>query len=254
MNLCTDQLLLLLAEPRRIKSLSHLSHDRRSVTPQLAPIAQRYPINHGLAEEVLGLKPDLVLAGAFSARAAVDLLKRLGVRVVEFQPESSIDDIRRNVLALGDAIGEPERARAIVETMDRRLADLARDLPPPERQPVYAEIDVNYWIAGDGTLSASLANAAGVRLLGQKLGYSGSRKLPLEILATQKPDLYSHATRFADPPSLSTDALQHPALRRLEASAQTVDIPEGLARCGTPYSLDAADILARARRSLDARG
>jgi iron complex transport system substrate-binding protein len=254
MNLCTDQLALMIADPGAILSLSNLSHDKRSVTPQLADAANRYPINHGLAEEILALKPDIVLAGSFSSRASVQLLKKLGVNVVEFAPASSIADIRRDVEAMGKAVGQTGRAHALMTEMDRRLEVLAADRPAPHAQPVFAEIDVNYWIAGDGTLSADLANAAGVRLLGQKLGYRGIQKLPLELLLTQKPDLYSHATRFADPPSLSTNGLDHPALRRLEKTSHPVQIPESLTLCGTPHSLDAAEILAKARRTLGTRG
>ena len=52
MNLCTDQLALMIADPGAIVSLSNLSHDRRSVTPQAvrpAHVLQRQAIGRPIA-------------------------------------------------------------------------------------------------------------------------------------------------------------------------------------------------------------
>ena len=70
-NLCTDQLAMLLAAPGQLVSVSWLAADPRSST--MAAEAARYPANHGLAEEIFLLSPDLVLAGSYTARTAVDL-------------------------------------------------------------------------------------------------------------------------------------------------------------------------------------
>ncbi|RLA20277.1 MAG: ABC transporter substrate-binding protein, partial [Gammaproteobacteria bacterium] len=69
LNLCADQLLLQLAEPKAIASLTHLAAD-----PELSYLAEEatnYPLNYGSAEEILQLDPDLILAGSFTARPAV---------------------------------------------------------------------------------------------------------------------------------------------------------------------------------------
>ncbi|MGB0498119.1 MAG: ABC transporter substrate-binding protein, partial [Rubricella sp.] len=63
-NLCTDILVLQLADPGQIAALTFLATDPRSSI--LAEEAAGFPLIRGRAEEVFALDPDLVLAGAFS--------------------------------------------------------------------------------------------------------------------------------------------------------------------------------------------
>ena len=62
MNLCTDELLMRLVDPSRIASVTYLSQQSVNAPLGLDSIASKLKINHGLAEEILMQKPDLVLA------------------------------------------------------------------------------------------------------------------------------------------------------------------------------------------------
>src|ERR1700724_2889547 len=63
MNVCTDQLLLPLADPTQILGLSRFSRD--AWQSFAADDARRYRILSGGAEDILVLKPDIVVAGLF---------------------------------------------------------------------------------------------------------------------------------------------------------------------------------------------
>ena len=73
MNLCTDQMVLLLADPDQITSLSRLARDPRSSS--LAQEASAHPQNAGGAEEIYLSAPDLVLAGQYSDKATLAMLR-----------------------------------------------------------------------------------------------------------------------------------------------------------------------------------
>ena len=94
-HLCGDQLLLLLADRDRLRSISFFATDPD--LSQLADLAKGLPRNRGLAEEILPLAPDIVFAGAFAARPTVHLLRRLGVKVAEVPTAVTFDDIRQNI-------------------------------------------------------------------------------------------------------------------------------------------------------------
>ena len=79
MNVCTDQLLLLLVDKTRIASLSYFATD--AGYSSLAMEAAGIPLNRGQADEVMALHPDLVLTSAFSATFAANALQRLSQRV-----------------------------------------------------------------------------------------------------------------------------------------------------------------------------
>jgi iron complex transport system substrate-binding protein len=125
MNLCTDQLAMLIAAPGQLHSVSHLA--RREDASVLFREAAAYAVNHGEAEEIFLMKPDLVLAGTFSARATVSLLRRLGIRVEEFAAEISFADIYASIARMGDLLGQREEADALVAQLGQRLAAYAAE-------------------------------------------------------------------------------------------------------------------------------
>ncbi len=122
MNVCTDQMAMLVADKGQLYSVSYLSTD--GSTSALAAEAKSYVVNHGLAEEIFLMKPDLVIAGTYTTRTTVDLLKRLGFAVEEFAPEASIAEVRANLLRMGKLLGRQQRADRLVAEMDAEIGRL----------------------------------------------------------------------------------------------------------------------------------
>ena len=83
MNVCTDQLLLTLADPAQILGLEPV-FARRAGNPGRPTMRSRFPILSGGAEDVLVLKPDVVVASLFDKRSTRELLKANGLHLVEF--------------------------------------------------------------------------------------------------------------------------------------------------------------------------
>lgn len=252
MNLCTDQLLMRLVEPERIASISFLSFEPGETPAELQPILKQLRQNRGLAEQVLMLKPDLILAGQYSTLTTTPLLQKLGYKVVLFSPDNSFGDMRANIRKLGEAVGEQARAEKMIADFDRDLAALRAGLPSGP-MPVYADIGVNNWMAGRGTLSTEVANAGGFRTLGETVGYDGYRSIPLEQLVRHAPDLISSSSGYANPPSMATQALGHPLIRDMIAKSQTIELASRYTTCANPSSLDAVRLLVEARKAVDAK-
>ena len=91
MNLCTDQLLLLLVDKSRIASLSYFAANPDYSA--LANLAADIPANRGQADEVITFAPDLVLTSQFSATLAANLLERMHYDVHRLGFAASLDDI-----------------------------------------------------------------------------------------------------------------------------------------------------------------
>ena len=250
MNQCTDLLLLLLVDPERIASISFVSSQPQWTPPDYAGVISRLPSNRGIAEEVLALKGDLVVTESFNNRQTVQLLRRLGYSVAEFDAETGFSSIRANILRMGDLVGEAARAQAIVAAFDARLAGLRAKASAQTSAGagIFADVGVNGWVSGEGTLMADVANAAGYRTLGQAMGVAGFRNLSLDQIVAAKPDMIALSNAWTSPPSEATNALRHPAFRDLARSATRVDIPDRLTICGSPATLDAVELIEKARR------
>ena len=100
MNVCTDQLLLPLADPAQILGLSRFSRD--AWQSWAADDARRYPILSGGAEDVLVLKPDIVVASLFDKRSTRELLKAHGLHLAEFAVPRNLDEVKAQIREMGE--------------------------------------------------------------------------------------------------------------------------------------------------------
>lgn len=235
MNLCTDQLALMLAAPGQLISVSALSQDARASV--MAAKASTLPANHGLAEEIFLMRPDLVLAGRFSSPATLDMVRRLGLRVETFDPESTLDDIRANLHRMGHVLGREGTATATITQFD---ADLAA-LPRPEAHPRAASYGANSYAEGPDSLAGQIIAAAGYDNIAAERGLSFGGTLPLEVLMLSAPDLIIRGAPY--PGSSRAEAvLDHPGLRALAPQFRT----DRDWVCGTPHILRAVAKLQQA--------
>jgi iron complex transport system substrate-binding protein len=244
-NLCTDQLAMLLAAPGQLVAVSHLAADPRSSA--MAGRAADFPQTRGDAESVFLLRPDLVLAGTFTARATVDLLRRLGIPVVELPPVSRLDAVAGQMLAVGRALGREDEAAAMAQDFEATLAALRADAP---RRPATAALyQANGYTAGVGTLADDVLAATGFRNLAAEAGLAGGGILALETLVMAAPDLIVTAGRYPGA-SRSEEILAHPALLRAAGAAGRHRLSDPDWVCGTPHLLRAVAGMAAARRAL----
>ncbi|MFD1882272.1 ABC transporter substrate-binding protein [Paracoccus pacificus] len=235
MNLCTDQLAMLIAAPGQVVSVSALARD-----PQLslmADQARELAVNHGRAEEVYLLTPDLVLAEPYSATAAVQMLTRLGVRVETVPSVNSIADLRDGILRMGALLGRPERAAQVLADFDSALADVPK--AAPRLATTYA---ANGFAAGRRSLPGDVLRRAGYTLLTDQLGRPYGGSLPLELLVLADPDLIVTGSRYAQP-SRAEGVLDHPALAGLTAERRVVPDRDWI--CGLPHLAEVVAGLAR---------
>ena len=248
-NLCTDQLALLMAPRSTILSVSYLA--ARPDISFWSDKATGIFLNHGRSEEILPLAPDIVLAGRYTSRPTVFLLQRLGYDVLDQDISRSIAEVRQRVLQVGQALAEEDEAQALIEAMDRRLAALV--LAAGARRPTAVYYQANGYTAGDDTLVGDIIGHAGLENLGGRLGLRGHGSMPLETLLELKPDILIRDDQQPEMPVLAYEVLRHPALKALIDRSLQVVVPRRLWICGIPAVVEAVAILSEARRRLTER-
>ena len=241
MNLCTDQLAMMLAPPGQLISVSYLARDPEASA--MAGEAQAFPVNHGLAEEIFLLKPDLVIAGQYTTQATVLMLRRLGIPVAVMAPANSLEDVRDRIIEMGAHLGYPEKATALVAEFDEDLGRFARYAEDGPRAAIYA---AHGYTSGPKSLSGDILRAAGLRNVAEEAGLDRGGMLALERLVMLAPDLVVLSQR-RDGNSRAEEILNHPALRALLEEAGVAPLTDRDWVCGTPHVLRAIAGLANER-------
>jgi iron complex transport system substrate-binding protein len=238
-NLCTDQLLVTLADPDQILGLSPFARDPfRSWDKNKAA---QFRLLSGEAEDVLALKPDVVVAGRFTKRATRELLKDKGLKVAEFDPARSLDDVKKQLRQMGALVKHPERAESEIAKLDAAIAH-ARAAARRTSLRVLS-VSRRGWVSGGDNLTTSLLSAVGLQNAGGELGLKAGGFASLEAIITLKPDLLlvTDTTDFAEDEGRAF--LLHPALEKTYPPSKRLVLPERLMACGGPTMVEALDHL-----------
>lgn len=245
LNLCTDQLVLMLVPRARIASVTDWAV--RPESSYMAAAAQGIPTNHGLAETALAQNPDLILAGEYTDTTMLNLLRQLGYRVEVVKVPRNFDDARAYILRVGDLVGESAAAQKLLAAMDARLQRI--DAEVKQRSPLLAAAYApNGLTVGRGAVLAQIIERAGWRNLGSELQISGYGQLSLEQLLIAQPQLLVlDVTAESSAGSIAHRYLTHPALESVMQHARIVTMPPSLSECVGPMTVDAIDLLVTQR-------
>lgn len=237
MNLCTDELAMLLAAPGQLVSVSFLASDPH--VSAMAKQAAAYPKNDGQAEAIFLLHPDLVLAGPYSSRATISLLRRLGVKVVIVPLPKRLSDVPRIIRKAGAALGRQATADKMATRFRDELARLRARPLPRDRAVLFGP---SGFTSGKGTLDTQILAAGGFRNVAAELGLKGYAKLPLEQLVMAAPDLVIGAPHYPGQ-SRPEAIMHHPALRAMHPRLGNRVVRGPSWDCGTPKLLGAISAL-----------
>lgn len=160
LNLCTDELLLLLAASTQIVSVTHLS--RSEAESPLWRVARRYPKNDGSLLSVAALKPDLVLTMGGGARDRVGIARKLGIRTLDIPYPRTISDIEAGIGKVAGALGRPAEGQRLIA----RITALQRTKPASQADTI--------WLGGGGRSVGSTSLAA------EWMALAGFRQRPLQ--------------------------------------------------------------------------
>lgn len=231
-NLCADQHVVLLADRAQIAALSPLAADTAlSAVADRATGIRRTRVD---AESVLALNPGLVVAGGWGGRGLAPLLRARGIALLRLDLAHDFDAIRAQLVAVGEAVGQPARAAAAIAAMDAALG--AIDARP---RPAALVWQAAGFTPGRGTLADAVLHAAGRRNAAPFAGYGSVR---LEALVAAPPGLLVLPARTQGAgASLSEALLAHPAL----AAIPTARIEPAWLACGSVATVAAVAALAR---------
>jgi iron complex transport system substrate-binding protein len=247
LNPCLDAILVRVADPAQVAALSHWSREPISSSVGAAEAA-RFPFTYETAEEIIALKPDLVLASRHTALATRNALTGLGIPMAFFGTPSSVAESLDQVRRIAELAGHPERGEAEVRRIEAALAAAA---PPPGAAPVRALVyERNGFASGPHTLMDELLRRTGFSNAAVEYGYRRSADIPLDLVVTRPPKVLLSGETTPGEPSWGERVMRHPALQALRGRVRIIAFPVHLMNCGGPNIVEAAQRLAAARREV----
>lgn len=244
-NPCADVLLMKLVDPGQIAAISHYSHDARA-TSIPHDQALQFTATSGTAEEILAMKPDIVVASSIVPLPTKQALDRLKIPLVQLTIPQSIAESKAQIRQLSAVLGTPKRGERLNRFIDRTLAQT--------RGGKGRRISALIWrsgglVPGDGTLPDEIMRHTGFRNVSSGYGLKRWGYLSLEKLVANPPRvIFSGAG-----PARSNQGdrkLSHPVLDRLSRRIAFVGYPSRLLNCSGVTVIEALQTMAEARKNL----
>lgn len=205
LNLCTDELLLALAAPEQIVSVTHLAQQPQET--MLWRAARRYPRNDGSLLSVVPLKPDLILTMGGGARDRARIAKRLGIRTLDLPYPQRLADIERSIATVAAALGRPQAGRQWLSRIDQLKQTRAR-----------TTFDT-IWLGGGGRSVAATGLASDwMTLAGFRQRPLNGDRVTLEQLLIRPPAVLLRSDYRSGQYSGAQRWLTHPLAKRTDRS------------------------------------
>lgn len=227
LGVCADQLLLALADPIQIASLSSEAGNPR--ISYLADLAAPHPQGGGGVEALVGYLPDLVLADGTTSPATSDLIEALGYTTVQLQSVASIDEAIAQILLVGVILGREAEGQALADLVDTARHQAARN----NRGDTVVSIRSGGEVSGATSLMTNLLAVIGLNNVGDELS-SGAGRISLEALVATPPTYLVVPETESIAVGGGLAMLQHPALAHVFPPARRLLVPDRLTHCAGP--------------------
>lgn len=240
LDYCADQYVLKFADRDQILAVSP---DAVKGFSYMREAADGSPTVRPRAEDVLLLKPDLVVRSYGGGPNAAAFFERAGVRVLQVGWASNVDgddigSIPSLIRHMAKGLGHAERGDALVDEFRERLAAIS--MHRNDETALY--MTPGGVTTGPGSLVHDMLSTAGLENFETQPGW---RSLPLERLAYEQPDIVAAAffETHTNHPAAWSEA-KHPIARDQLENRELVSLEGAWTACGGWFILDAIEALA----------
>ena len=199
-------------------------------------------------EQIVSLKPDLVLAAEINTPEQVKQLEDLGLTVYYLKNPTTLEEMYHNLELVAQMTGHSEEAATLIESLKDRVAAVDEKVASVSSRPrVFYELDATDpakpFTAGKGTFITQLIDRAGGENIAADL--DGYPQLSLEQVVAADPDfiILGDARYGVSPESIA----DRPGWENLSAvkNEQVVPFNDDLVSRPGPRLVDALEELAK---------
>ncbi len=243
LNPCLDAILVQVADRGQIAALSHYSAQPGATS--IGALGVTFPITHESAEEIVALRPDLVLVAGQAGPTTRAALQRMNIPTATFGVPFTVDQSCQQVRRIAALVARPERGKALVARIQRALAASA---PAPGDPPLSALVfEAGGLVSARGTLIDEVMTRAGFTNAATRYGLTRTGAVSLERLIADPPQVLLAGEASPGAPTWADRIMHHPALAAVGPRMYRAAFPEHLTFCGGPVLIEAAATLAAIR-------
>ena len=225
LNLCADPYLMGFAAPEQILALAPQSRD-----PSLSPfseMAAQFPTTQGGIEDLLILRPDLVILSPYTSANKRNLIEATGIPTLTIDAANRYTDARDDILILGKAIGREQQAQSYLRALDDSLVH-AQKIPLQDVRLL--ALQRRGMTVGKGHVLDDIMQLSGAINLGRQ-GDMPMRQLGLEAILQAQADFILLNNTALSARDRGSEILIHPSISKQFPPEKIITLDAALTLC-----------------------
>lgn len=235
---CVDAILYEIADENQILGLSHYSFDEKSSSIDVNYAKKFKPLSGG-AEDIIAIKPDLVIAGSHISPQTIAQLNKLAIPVFTLGSPQTIEEAKTQINDIAKKIDQEERGKIFISKIDKAIINAKTD---DNQKPKAIMFQGGGIVPGAGTLGDEMLKTAGFENVASQYSNSAYNVLTLENLLFNPPQIMLSDANFNNGRVIS-----HPALKKSKVSIYAADFPSKYLNCAGAKLVPALNRLSQIR-------
>lgn len=192
MSISTDEILVDLVDSKRIVGFSRLVDvpGISNVIEQARTVKGR--VHSGNTENIISLRPDLIIAPDFTPKELIQTLRDMGINVYLYRTPHTISEIKNIIKDIANVVGENPKAEVIIGKMDEKLSMVKSktgNIGYTDQKRIIL-MDTNGAFYMPNSSFSNISRHAGARDATQELGYDKNCILSQEEIVRLNPDVF----------------------------------------------------------------
>ena len=186
LSLASDEILLDIIDDNRIIGVTYLAGNENLSNVHLKSGFVPNKLRPNL-EQLIEVRPDLVIVADYIDFAFLNQIEKSGIRTLYLKNLNSIENINKNILLIGEAVCEKEKAQKIVSDMGSKIERI-KNRKLSSRPEILYLFPSLFTSGADSTVGEIIEIAGGINI-GKMAGIKGNKKISREYIVESDPDI-----------------------------------------------------------------
>lgn len=219
-----DNMLLGIVEQERVVAVSSTMLDPN--VSYIAPEDVAKPVKLSFDtpfEQIVALKPDLIIARASNGAERIQSFRDLGIPVYVTIYPSTVEDVKKQIRGITEVVGEKERGDKLIAKLNQELQSITNVVQAfkGREQSIMLVSKMNHNYGGKGSSFDDMCHYAQLKNAPAEIGVMNGQLMDKEVMLRANPDHFvlseAWEIRHGELDAYKKEFLDDPAIRHLKA-------------------------------------
>lgn len=201
------------------------------------------PRVEGNLENIVYLKPDIVIAGSWISKDKVNQLEKLGIKVLKYRSVKNFDELKSLLAYFGKELNVEKVSEKKIEKLDFEIEKVklkSKKIEKPKRVLFYSDFSMAF---GKNTIFDEISKIGNFRNIASEAGLNGMANISEEKIVEYNPEVLLLLTHSEKNEKIVDKFLKNRAFKNIDAikNKRVYSVESKVIMNSSPYMIDSIE-------------